>query len=295
MPSDAARSPSVTENDDPHMSNANIYNPNAITCCPSNNPLIDFAGQKWWTNFHWSKDSGPYVWGGDNPNEPLFGTVFDPYLATNWSENKSKVLLRIEPPNAQYPKSWRTSEICLLNNLGYGRYLVTAGTGMPRGFSGLDPNTVFGIFTYQFTAAPRSDGPNIYRELDALEVLRGSNSNAQFMLQPWDNRPPGKYFTIPAGTEKITVTLDWYLERSGQKVARFAFYTRALSFKDLPGVWPDGSYEHLDATNSNFKDLIPSHGSERFHIDLWLMHRRAPAGKQEVVMDGFEYLPPPTY
>jgi hypothetical protein len=49
---------------------------------PNNNPLIGFAGHKWWTNFHWSKESGPYVWGGNNPNEPEMGTVFDPYLAT---------------------------------------------------------------------------------------------------------------------------------------------------------------------------------------------------------------------
>jgi hypothetical protein len=85
------------------------------------------------------------------------------------------------------------------------------------------------------------------------------------------------------------------LDRTGQKVAKFAFYTRALSFKDLPGVWPDGSYEHLDATNSNFKDLIPSHGWERFHINLWLMHGRPPKVPQEVVIDSFEYLPPPTF
>jgi hypothetical protein len=61
----------LDQDDDPHMAHDWIFNPEAIQCCPNNNPLIDFAGYKWWTNFHWSKESGPYVWGGKNPNEPV--------------------------------------------------------------------------------------------------------------------------------------------------------------------------------------------------------------------------------
>ncbi len=94
---------------------------------------------------------------------------------------------------------------------------VMAGTGVGTGFASLDPNVVFGVFTYQFTEAPGSEGRNVHREIDALEVLRGDNSNAQFMLQPWDNRPPGLYFNIPEKTSKITVTLDWYWTPQSRK------------------------------------------------------------------------------
>jgi predicted dehydrogenase len=50
------------------------------------------------------------------------GTVFDPYLATLY--NNEGVRLAIEPPNSKYPKSWRTSDIVLMDNLGYGTPLL---------------------------------------------------------------------------------------------------------------------------------------------------------------------------
>jgi hypothetical protein len=280
----------LDQDDDPHMARDWIFNPEAIKCCPNNNPLIDFAGHQWWTNYHWSKATGPYAWGGDNPNEPVFGTVFDPYLVTHYKGTELK--LAIEPPNPPKYKSWRTSEVCLMDNLGYGRYLVSAGTG--ENFAGLDKNVVFGMFTYQFTAAPRSEGPNVQREIDALEVLfRGNPGDAQFMLQPWDNRPPGLYFNIPQGIGNITVTLDWYPDPSDQekKVATFAVYEGRYSFATLPP--PPNWLAQLKAQNMPFANLIPSHGWERFHFNLWLMHGQAPQGRQEVVIRGFEYLPPP--
>jgi hypothetical protein len=174
-----------------------------------------------------------------------------------------------------------------MDNLGYGRYLVSAGTGMTGGFSGLDPNAVLGIFTYQYTPAPLNEGRNTHREIDALEVLRGANSNAQFMLQPYDSRPPGLFFNIPPSVTRITVTLDW-----GQKVAKFAVYQGQFRFDTLPT--PDKALAHLDATNAVFKDLIPAYGWERLPFNLWLMHGRQPTGRQEVVIDGFEYRQPGT-
>ena len=96
-----------------------------------------------------------------------------------------------------------------MDNLGYGRYLVRVGTFMETRFAGLDPNVVFGAFTYQYTPAPSSHCPNVQGEIDALRSFWGNPGDAQFMLQPWDNRPPGLYFNIPQGIDAITVTLDW--------------------------------------------------------------------------------------
>jgi hypothetical protein len=91
-------------------------------------------------------------------------------------------------------------------------------------------------------------------------------------------------------TPRVTVTVDWYLDRSGQKVAKFAIYEGKWTFATLPQA---KELAHLDATNSAFKDLVPSHGWERLHFNLWLMHGRTPQGSQDVVITGFEYLPPP--
>lgn len=69
-------------------------------------------------------------------------------------------------------------------------------------------------------------------------------------------------------------------------MAKFAVYKGSYTFDDLPQA-----LAQLDATNSPFKDLIPSHGWERFHFNLWLMHGKPPQGRQEVIVTGFEYLP----
>jgi hypothetical protein len=273
--SDVAESLSITEDDDPHMQN--VYKPEANKYCPNNNPLVSFAGHQWWINYHWDPVNGIYA------DEP-FKTIFDPYLINT---PDSSLLLQILPPTDQY-KTWRTSEAVLMDNLGYGHYLVTASTSATGGFSGLDSNAVFGVFTYQFTNT-QDESPNIYREIDALEVLwRSQPGDAQFMLQPWDRRPPGKYFTIPANTPVITVVLNWHVESSGLKVASFGLWTGDYSFADINNIPP---YQTLDATNSDFKDLIPSHRWERFHLNLWLMHGAAPKAPQQVSITRFQFQP----
>jgi hypothetical protein len=287
---EAVGSPSITQDDDPYMNHDNIYNPKALQFCPNNNPLISFAGHQWWTNFHWSDATGCYVWGGDDPTQPQFGTYFDPYLAPA-STDGSTATLQIQPPNTASGQSWRTSELCLMDNVGYGQYLITAKADEPADFAAFDPNVVFGIFTYQFTAADSSEGPNIHRELDVLEVLRrfppGDNTpgDAQFMLQPWNSEPPGKYFIIPPNTPVITVVLSWNIDAaSGKKYAYFGLW---LADYDWTGISNNQPFQMLQAAGTDFEDHIPSHQWERFHLNLWLMHGVPPAGSHQVRITRF--------
>lgn len=289
--SEGGASPSITQDDDPYMSHDNIFNDKAVTYCPpdaqypNGDPLISFAGHQWWTNFHWSETTGPYVWGGDDPNQPQFGTYFDPYLATA-STDGSTATLQIQPPNAASGTSWRTSELCLMDNLGYGRYLVTASTDAPGGFPGLDPNTVFGVFTYQVTDTG-DESPNIHREIDATEVLhRSQPGDAQFMLQPYNPDPvPGVFFTLPTDTPVVTVVLSWEV---APKYAYFGLWTGDY---DWDGITKYKPFQTWEAQNTEFNNLIPSHRWERFHLNLWLMHGAQPAGPQAVSITRFLFQP----
>jgi len=256
-----------------------INDPDARSYCPNGNPFVSFAGRQWWINYHWSRETGPWA-------DSTFNSVFDPYLLEPTTD--SNLVLQIQPPNDKYPNSWRTSEAVLMDNLGYGQYLVTAKCDAPGGFSGLDPHVVFGIFTYQFTDTG-DESPNIHREIDATEVLRRDTpGDAQFMLQPWDNRPPGLYFILPQNTPVITVVLSWNINASGQKYAYFGLWTGDY---DWDGITKYKPFETLQAKGTDFEDLIPSHRWERFHLNLWLMHGVPPAGPQAVSITRFLFKP----
>jgi len=267
------------DNDD-HFNN-NTKNPDANSYCPNNNPFLSFGGRQWWINYHWSQQTGTYA------DEP-FKSIFDPKIIEKVGD---AVRLWIRRPT-QSNQPWRTSELVLANKLGWGRYLVTARVDGGGSFSDLDPNAVFGAFTYQYSEAPPSNGPNIHREIDALEVLRGGNSNAQFTLQPYDysNPHPWNPFTIPPNTPVITIVLDWVLEGGVERGAYFALFLGDYSLDTLPPI--QSGFQFWAPGHKGFAKLIPDHtdtSCERFHINLWLMHGAAPAREQSVLLTRFQY------
>jgi hypothetical protein len=267
------------DNDD-HIKN--ISNPEANKFCPNGKSLIKFAGRDWWINYHWSKETGPFAWGGDNPKEPVFGTIFDPKIIDAGPDfvrlwTKQPDTSRFPPPPGGKPV-WRTSEIVLVDKMDYGRYLVTARADNGS-FSDFDPQTVFGLFSYQHSNAP--SGANVHREMDLLEVLRGSNSNAQFTLQPWDHNPhPWDPFTLPANTPVVTLILHWYQDP--------AYRMRALMYLFIGDYTLENHPEWSQAFRSwdphNFGDLVPEWTQTscvRFHMNLWLMHGIKPSSGRE--------------
>jgi hypothetical protein len=268
------------DNDD-HF--ANTKNPEANSYCPNNNPFITFAGRQWWINYHWSQKDGTYVYGDDGN----FQSIFNPKIIERAGDAVRLWIRRPANPN----QAWQTSEIVLTQKLGYGRYLVTARADVGS-FSNLDPNAVFGAFTYQYSNAPPDNGLNIHRELDMLEVLRGGNSNAQFTLQPYTFQPtPWDPFTIPPTTPVITAVLDWGIYGPARG-AEFALYLGDYTLDTLPPLSNAFRSWAPRIKNSKWEALIPSYTATscpRFHINLWLMNGRAPASEQSVTVTRFQF------
>jgi hypothetical protein len=157
----------------------------------------------------------------------------------------------------------------------------------------LDPNAVFGFFTYQYSEAPPSQGRNIHRELDMIEVLRGGSSNAQFTLQPFDPPPNPWYpFTLPNNTPVITIVTDWYIDPGLNLAATCAVFLGDYSLETLPPI--PKAYALWSPNQHGFHDLIPrvtATSCARIHINLWLMHGQAPSQPQSVTVTRVQYSP----
>jgi hypothetical protein len=268
--------------DDSHFQPQNTNNPQAVEYCPGDDPFITFAGRQWWINYHWTQNQGTYVW------EP-FKSVFDPKIIEHGPEG---IRLQILPGDD--PAAWRTSEVVLMDKLGYGKYLVTARAD-GGSFSDLDPHAIFGVFLYQYSEAPPSNGRNKHREIDFLEVLRNSVGQAQFTLQPFGDNPPHpvEFFKIPPATPVITIVNHWYVDAGGKRVAEFACYSGDWSLGNPP---PEDKLiaKWYPAQDPNCAPLIPDHtdtSCERLHLNLWLMHGEAPDGPQSVTVTRFEFEP----
>jgi hypothetical protein len=265
---------------DNHM--RNIQNPEANGYCPNGNPLISFANRNWWINYYWSKATGTYIY-GDNGN---FQSIFNP---KNIERVGDGVRLWIRSPESS-DKPWQTSEIVLVDKLGYGRYLITARADIGS-FSDLDQNAVFGIFTYQYSNAPGTD--NVHREIDLLEVLRGGKSNAQFTLQPWEHKPtPWDPFTLPPNTGVLTIVLDWIVGGGFETYLHFYLFRGDYALDTLPPL--SSAWRRWAPRSLGFGNLIPSHtdtSCERLHINLWLMHGKPPASEQSVTVTRFQFKP----
>lgn len=278
--------------------NENTTNPDANKFCPNRNPFVEFAGFKWWTNFHWSVESGPYVYGEGG----LFQTVFDPCLVT---VTNNMLKLAIGPPKKwdgvcpppPDPKKqfdynvWRTSEVCTAEKLGYGRYLVTASNNQGN-WAWMDKKAVFGAFTYQNFGEDPNIEPNCHRELDALEVLRtdpDDGKNAQFTIQPYSKIPDGKAmhrFAIP-GELYVTIVMDWYRENNANNVV-YNLYYGDFDLDHLPSS-PD---QHWWPNAEGLYKYVPKPDCQRFHLNLWLWFGQAPTDQYvSVTIKRFQFRP----
>ena len=266
------------DNDD-HIKN--MQNPEANKYCPNGNPVLEFAGRQWWINYHWSLKDGIYT-------DDQFDSIFDPKIIKPTSDG---VQLWIKEPG-QYDR-WQTSELVSVEKIAYGRHLMTARAD-GGSFSDLDPNAVFGFFTYQYSDAPPSQGRNVHREIDMLEVLRGGSSNAQFTLQPFDPPPnPWHPFTLPKNTPVITSVTDWGMDKGNRLAAIYAVFLGDYSLDTLPSPpWDQSAYALWSPNQDGFHDLIPqvtATSCARIHINLWLMHGKAPAQEQSVTVTRVQY------
>ena len=158
-----------------------------------------------------------------------------------------------------YGGRWICSEVVLTRSLGFGEYRFDVGDA-----SGIDPNIVFGLFTWDPAAREEQ-----YRELD-IEISRWGDphkANSQFVIQPFTRPQNLDRFELPPG--RAILSLDWTPHRLlaratvGGKVVR----------------------EHL------FVEGIPEPGDARVRLNLWLYRASPPEKPVEVIVNRFDFIP----
>ncbi len=227
---------------------------------PETERTISFSGYEWSV-----KNSGNELW-GPGPN------YFSESTSNVWVDSLDRLHLKITKRNNQ----WQCSEVLLNQSLGNGKYVFHLA-GTTAGL--MNENAVLGLFTWDDTAA--SDN---YREID-IEFARWGNAseptNAQFVVQPWNT--PGNLvrWTFPLTAETSTHWFDWQPD--------------SISFGSTKGASSFHPYDSLITSWTYTGADIPSAGTERVHLNLWLMNGLAPSDSQEIeiIISKFEFNPEP--
>lgn len=242
------------------------------SCNPQTDCFLDFAGHRWWTNYHWQY--------GDFNGRP--GNYFEFLQAWNPQGpfvDGEGLHLRVFKDNLGGGSGWTSSQVVSLTNFGFGTYLVTARikTVGARSFADLDPNVALGVFTYQADiAGASSKNPN--RELDMAEVSRWGytggtcnirppmlcRGNSQFAVQKWDALAENVQRYDIADRGEITLTMEW--NGAGEPVT-FRQYNGLFDLQTVKGQKSAHDY----TTNTNQNPFIPTQGDcVMFMLNLYL-------------------------
>jgi hypothetical protein len=247
-----------------------------IKFCQNQNEdcLIDFAGYRWWTNYHFVGANNGYWW--DNNQKQS-------YAPNNaWIGSDNNMHIAVKRVNLGGGEEWMSGEVVAvfkqgtkqLVNFGYGTYLVAARlVSGSSDFASLDRNVAFGVFTYQYGSSPI---PNPYRELDLAEISKwgtppcknAANSrlcvgNAQFAIQDWnaDTANVQRYY-IDGGVKELTLVMVW---KGANQPVTFKQYNGLYNLNNLPSR-PNNSYTTKDSQNK----FIPDDGCQLFHMNMWM-------------------------
>ncbi|MEC7582898.1 MAG: hypothetical protein VYE77_01155 [Planctomycetota bacterium] len=182
---------------------------------------------------------------------------------------------------------WRSSEVVLLDDVGYGTYWFTTESQV----GSLDPNVTFGAFTWDAhcddTTIP--EWPN--REID-FEDSRWGNAgdpnSSQVVVQPWTiSGNMLRYFTPTlAPSPRLTRFFTWAPDR--------------IEFGAVPGLASPGTFSASTALHSStylhnpaIGHRIPPAGREKFRFNLWINQGGAPSNGQvaEVIISDFRFAP----
>lgn len=183
-----------------------------------------------------------------------------------WVDAQGRLHLRLSQQNGV----WRSAEVISTEPFSYGTYTFTLASRVDQ----LDPNAVLGLFTWE-DATPQHN----YREMD-IEFSRWgvpSDSNAQFVVQPWNRAGNRHRFNIALLGDRSTHAFSWRGD--------------AIAF---------GSYQDGDAAPANLIETwtytgpdVPPAGNGNVRINLWLLNGWAPTDGQpeEVIIESFTFTP----
>jgi len=162
---------------------------------------------------------------------------------------------------------WYATEAMAKKDMGYGTYHFEL-----NGSAGaLDPNIVFGFFTWDRNAPPHN------RELD-IEISKWGDpakSALWYTVQPYD--VPGRQAAFalpPAGRSSV---------------GRYAFEMRWEPGSVSYEAWADG----VPLASWRFFGEVPEPGRARLRLNMWLFRGQTPAGPgpYEIVVSNFSYQP----
>jgi hypothetical protein len=173
--------------------------------------------------------------------------------------------------------TWYSTEIALVEALGYGDYIFTTEGRLDL----LDDCVILGMFLWQY--GPCYDGSytwwNPYNEFD-IEFGRWGNPYrdiGQFVCQPWDWGGNISQFDYTFGEDEITShAFRWLPDR--------------VECRSWRGGPVDEAPENMIHTWTYTGAHIPRPEQPRVHINLW-KSCDFPASDQEVVLDAFNFFP----
>ncbi len=183
--------------------------------------------------------------------------------------------------------AWRSSEVVLMQDTGYGTYWFTTESQVHT----LDPRLTFGAFTWDAFCddATIPQWPN--REID-FEDSRWGNAGdpttSQVVVQPYDVGSNLVRYTTPPLVPSPTLTR--FFKWTPQQV-EFG----AVTGKRSPGSIGAGSIVHQSVyTHAPTQSRrVPPSGRQRFRFNLWVNSGGGPSDGQtaEVVVSSFVYEP----
>jgi hypothetical protein len=219
--------------------------------------VVSFSGRDW-------RVKGPGYY-GPGPN------LFDNGGNAVWIDAVGRLHLAIH----KIGSSWYSSEVALVEALGYGDYVFTTRGRVDE----LDANAVLGLFLWEY--GPCWDESylwwNAYNEFD-IEFSRWGNPgnayNAQFVAQPASWGGNVHRFHVALGdTETTSHAMRWM--------------PHAVDGRSWRGGPDEESAGSLIASWTYTGPHIPRPEMPRVHLNLWQLS--APAVAQEVVFEAFTF------
>ena len=170
---------------------------------------------------------------------------------------------------ARHGESWSCAELRLAEPLGYGRYVVEIESDPDL----LDPQSVFGFFTYDFTAPP------YYRELD-VEFARwgdAAHPGGNHTVQPYTDGANTALFDLAGTGERSMHVIEWLPEKvvfTAYAIGNTGWASEIARFE-----WSRGE--------------VFRPGAAYIHLNFWLFQGKAPrrGEPQMIKISAFRFTP----
>ena len=190
----------------------------------------------------------------------------------NWSDSTDSVWVdaqgNLHLKVRRHRGKWYSAEVISQNSLGYGDYEFRIESNTEN----YDKNVVAGFFTYA------SDTEEV--DIELTKFGDANNTNAHYTVQPYFNPGNTTGFDLGLTGDFSTHSFDWTANQID-----FESLHGHHSSPPTPGhVINQWSYTGAD---------IPSEGSEKVHINLWLFQGNKPSNNQshELIIDSFTFTP----